>query len=44
MNYAVSKENGDKFIEEVGKAYNEIIGYPASFYVDDIGDGGHEVK
>ncbi len=40
----VREDAVEKFIEEVGKAYNEIIGYPASFYVDDIGDGGHEVK
>lgn len=40
----VREDAVDKFIAEVGKAYNEIIGYPASFYVDDIGDGGHEVK
>lgn len=40
----VREDAVDTFIAEVGKAYNEIIGYPASFYVDDIGDGGHEVK
>jgi galactokinase len=40
----VREDAVEKFIEEVGKAYNEIIGYPASFYVDDIGDGGHEIK
>ncbi len=40
----VREDAVDAFIEQVGKAYNEIIGYPASFYVDDIGDGGHEVK
>ncbi len=40
----VREDAVDTFIEQVGKAYNEIIGYPASFYVDDIGDGGHEVK
>ena len=40
----VREDAVDTFIEKVGKAYNEIIGYPASFYVDDIGDGGHEVK
>ncbi len=34
----------DEFIEKVGKAYEEKIGYPASFYVSDISDGGHEVK
>lgn len=40
----VREDAVDTFIEQVDKAYNEIIGYPASFYVDDIGDGGHEVK
>lgn len=40
----VREDAVDTFIEKVGKAYEEIIGYPASFYVDDIGDGGHEVK
>lgn len=34
----------DEFIEKVGRAYEEKIGYPASFYVSDLGDGGHEVK
>ena len=30
----------DKFIENVGKAYLEKIGYAADFYVVEIGDGG----
>ena len=30
----------DKFIENVGKAYLENIGYAADFYVVEIGDGG----
>lgn len=30
----------DKFIENVGKAYLEKIGYAAYFYVVEIGDGG----
>ncbi|MDO4563176.1 MAG: galactokinase [Clostridia bacterium] len=34
----------ESFIKNVGDAYRERIGYDASFYVDDIGDGGHEVK
>jgi len=34
----------DQFIEKVGKAYKEKIGYEASFYISDIGDGGREVK
>ncbi len=29
----------DRFIDEVGKAYKEKIGYAADFYVVDIGDG-----
>ncbi len=34
----------DGFIEKVGKAYKEKIGYEASFYISDIGDGGREVE
>lgn len=34
----------DEFIEKVGKAYKERIGYEASFYISDIGDGGREVE
>lgn len=33
----------DEFISRVGKAYKEIIGYEASFYVSQIGDGGREI-
>ncbi len=29
----------DAFIEKVGKEYNEKIGYPAAFYVVEVGDG-----
>ena len=29
----------DAFIEKVGKAYQEKIGYAADFYVVEIGDG-----
>lgn len=32
----------DDFIESVGKAYKEKIGYEASFYISEIGDGGRE--
>lgn len=32
----------DAFIAEVGRRYEEKIGYAASFYVSDIGDGGRE--
>jgi galactokinase len=35
----VKTEAIDRFIEEVGKAYKEKIGYAADFYVVDIGDG-----
>ena len=40
----VSEDAVDSFIENVGKAYESKIGYKASFYVSDIGDGGHEIK
>lgn len=33
----------DSFIEEVGKAYKEKIGYDATFYVAHIGDGTKEI-
>lgn len=29
----------DQFIKDVGKGYKDIIGYDASFYVVDVGDG-----
>lgn len=35
----VKDEAIDKFIEEVGKAYEAKIGYAADFYVVEIGDG-----
>jgi galactokinase len=35
----VRNEYVDKFIENVGKAYEEKIGYKADFYVVEIGDG-----
>ena len=35
----VRTECVDKFIENVGKAYEEKIGYAADFYVVEIGDG-----
>ncbi len=40
----VREDAVDEFIEKVGKAYKEKIGYAASFYVDNVGDGGHEIK
>ena len=35
----VKDETIDNFIEQVGKAYKEKIGYEADFYVVEIGDG-----
>ena len=35
----VKDEAIDNFIEQVGKAYKEKIGYEADFYVVEIGDG-----
>ena len=35
----VKSDKVDSFIENVGKAYKEKIGYEASFYVVEIGDG-----
>ena len=35
----VKDEAVDNFIEQVGKAYEEKIGYAADFYVVEIGDG-----
>lgn len=40
----VKEEAVDRFREEVGKNYTEKIGYAPSFIVDDIGDGGCELK
>jgi galactokinase len=39
----VKNDKIDKFIEEVGKKYEEAIGYKASFYVANIGDGAREI-
>ncbi len=39
----VKDDNVDEFIEKVGKAYLEKIGYAADFYVVSIGDGPCEV-
>ncbi|MGI6084975.1 MAG: galactokinase [Acetivibrionales bacterium] len=33
----------EEFILRVGKAYKEKIGYEASFYISNIGDGGREI-
>ncbi|MDA3729978.1 galactokinase [Niameybacter massiliensis] len=35
----VENESVDNFIEQVGKKYKEVIGYEASFFVANIGDG-----
>nr|WP_300003311.1 hypothetical protein [Tissierella sp.] len=35
----VEKDKASEFIEEVGKAYKEKIGYEAEFYRSDAGDG-----
>lgn len=39
----VKDEAIDRFIEQVGKAYQAKIGYAADFYVVEIGDGPREV-
>ena len=39
----VKEGNIDEFIEKVGKEYLEKIGYPADFYVVEIGDGPQEI-
>lgn len=40
----VREDAVERFIETVGKEYEKKIGYTASFYVSDIGDGGMELK
>ena len=40
----VKEDAVERFREEVGKNYTEKIGYAPSFIVDDIGDGGCEIK
>lgn len=39
----VKDESVDTFIEKVGKEYLDKIGYAASFYITEIGDGGREI-
>lgn len=39
----VREEQVQSFITLVGAAYESRIGYPASFYVSEIGDGGREI-
>jgi len=40
----VKNERIPAFIESVGRAYQDKIGYGASFYVSEIGDGARELK
>lgn len=40
----VKKENAQDFINTLGPLYEEKVGYPASFYITEIGDGGMELK
>jgi len=39
----VEKQHTEHFIKEVGKIYQECIGYEAVFYVANIGDGAKEI-
>ncbi len=39
----VREDAVDEFIEKVGKTYLDKIGYEASFYITEIGDGGREI-
>lgn len=34
----------EEFIQTVGSAYEKAVGYPAAFYISEIGDGGREIK
>lgn len=40
----VKNDKIEKFIEEVGKTYNEKTGLTADFYVANVGDGAKELK
>ena len=40
----IKDESVDEYIEKVGKIYLDTIGYEASFYITEIGDGGRELK
>lgn len=40
----VKEDAVDRFIDSVGRAYNEKTGINAEFYVSEIGDGGREIK
>lgn len=39
----VKKDRAQDFIEKVGQGYKEKIGYEASFYIANIGDGTREI-
>ncbi len=39
----IKSEMVDTFIETIGKKYLDTIGYEASFYITEIGDGGREL-
>lgn len=40
----VKADQVERFIQEVGKEYKEVIGYEADFYVVEIGDGPIQLK
>lgn len=40
----VKEEAVEDFCEKVKKGYTEKIGYEPTFYIDDIGNGGREIK
>ncbi|KEK22949.1 galactokinase [Bacillus gaemokensis] len=40
----VEKDYTSHFIDEVGKHYEKIIGYEATFYIAHIGDGAREIS
>ncbi|WP_269919410.1 galactokinase [Caldifermentibacillus hisashii] len=39
----VENDRIDTFIDQVGKTYQEKIGYPADFYIVTVGDGAKEI-
>lgn len=39
----INKDSVEDFIEKVGQGYKEKIGYEASFYIANIGDGTREI-
>lgn len=40
----VKNDKVEEFIQNIGRKYEEIIGYKADFYVASIGDGAREIK